>query len=431
MSVGGYVRRKVFWAQNKDILFSYQECKRIINSGLESLPEVEEKLKRLLEHAINTTIYYSNFDLNSGISSFPIIDKSTIIENRELMFSKEYEQKTLHIMKTSGSTGVPFKIQQNLEKRKSVIAEIKVFNDYAGYPSHEKMMYILGAARNDRSFSQKQQIKENIYRIPVAVNDFEKMKEIALFISKKKPWAIHASASNLPPIVNFLIQNTDYYTGSVRTIITGGEMVPIELREQLEKVFYNSKVIVKYSNEEMGILGQDSGINTPYQLNWANYWFEIFKIDADEPCEYGEIGRIIITDLNNYATPMIRYDTGDIGSLEIINDKEWPVLTNLSGKKRDLIYSTSGDSISGPAITNVFKNVKNVSMYQLVQNGEKDYQYIIVPHNGIKCTNEDIMLSNLYDLLGNDANIEVVFSNDVITTASGKRRYTVNNYKPS
>ena len=41
------------------------------------------------------------------------------------------------------------------------------------------------------------------------------------------------------------------------------------------------------------------------------------------------------------------------------------------------------------------------------------------------------MLSNLYDLLGNDANIDVVFSNDVITTASGKRRYTVNNYKPS
>lgn len=128
---------------------------------------------------------------------------------------------------------------------------------------------------------------------------------------------------------------------------------------------------------------------------------------------------------------MIRYDTGDIGSLEIINDKSWPVLTNLSGKKRDLIYSTNGDSISRPAITNVFKNVKNVSMYQLVQNGEKDYQYIIVPHNGIKCTNEDIMLSNLYDLLDNDANIDVVFSNDVITAASGKRRYTVNNYKPS
>lgn len=175
----------------------------------------------------------------------------------------------------------------------------------------------------------------------------------------------------------------------------------------------------------------NSGINTPYQLNWANYWFEIFKIDADESCEYGEIGRIIITDLNNYATPMIRYDTGDIGLLEIISDKSWPVLTNLSGKKRDLIYSTNGNSISGPAITNVFKNVKNVSMYQLVQNGEKDYQYIIVPHNGIKCTNEDIMLSNLYDLLGNDSNIDVVFSNDVITTASGKRRYTVNNYKPS
>ena len=33
--------------------------------------------------------------------------------------------------------------------------------------------------------------------------------------------------------------------------------------------------------------------------------------DKGAPCASGEIGRVIVTDLHNFATPLMRYDIGD------------------------------------------------------------------------------------------------------------------------
>ena len=33
--------------------------------------------------------------------------------------------------------------------------------------------------------------------------------------------------------------------------------------------------------------------------------------DDDQPCEEGAIGRVVVTDLHNFATPLVRYDLGD------------------------------------------------------------------------------------------------------------------------
>lgn len=293
------------------------------------------------------------------------------------------------------------------------------------------MLYILGGRRSQNPYSLEQQKRENIWRIPVAVNDDETMQRLVDFLINEKPIAIHASASNFPPLIEFIKRkqiSSDKF--NIRSIITGGEMVPQRLRIDLETVFGDKcKVYVKYSNEEMGIFGIDTGIDTPYILNVADYYFEILKMDSNEPCLLGELGRIVVTDYHNFALPMIRYDTGDLGVLEQ-KDGKWPVISNLSGKRRDLIYNTSGVSISGPTFTNILKMVNNVAMWQLIQTEERAYIYKIVPVKGTNPSNKDILLSDLYCLLGSDANIKVEIVNDIPATNSQKRRYTVNLWKP-
>ena len=90
-------------------------------------------------------------------------------------------------------------------------------------------------------------------------------------------------------------------------------------KENLEKHF-NTKVVSRYSNEEMGILAQQSNIeqNNAFNINWASYYVEILKMDTNEKANLGELGRIVITDLFNFSMPLIRYDTGDLGVFELI-----------------------------------------------------------------------------------------------------------------
>lgn len=363
------------------------------------------------------------------LDHFLVINKLTVIQNRRAMLSSAFKGQKLHEMHTSGSTGIPFVIQQDAGKRKRVIAEIKEMSDEAGYKSHEKMLYIMGATKL-HPYSHRQEFCENIYRYGVSINDDETMKRLTDFLLKKKPVAIHASVSNLPPLIEYIKRN--HYSPerfTVRTIITGGEMIPDKLRENLIDTFGEKcRVVAKYSNEEMGIMSQDNGIGTPYKLNVADYYFEILKIDSDEACAEGELGRIVVTDLYNFALPLIRYDTGDLGALVTDKISGWPVMTELSGKIRDIIYDTEGHSISGLVMTNVMKFLDGVKQYQFVQTGETEYVLKLIPDGDERKSNTKVV-DELKKMLGRRADIKIEYVDSVVTTRSGKTRYTVQLYK--
>jgi len=100
-------------------------------------------------------------------------------------------------------------------------------------------------------------------------------------------------------------------------VVSGAEMLSDEVRDAISKVF-QCRCYSRYSNQENGIIGQDDEESNVFILNEAHYIVEIFKIDGDELAADGEVGRIVVTDLYNYAMPMIHYDTGDIGSIVYI-----------------------------------------------------------------------------------------------------------------
>jgi len=430
MSYIGFIRRKWFWHRNPLMYKDYVSTLDIIqNCTRENVDCVENRLESLLNHAATTTKYYEQIGGGRKLYDFPVINKNIIIDNRALMTSNRYFGEKLHIMRTSGSTGMPFEISQDSVKRRHVIAEIKATNEIVGYPSHEKMLYLLNDLSRDprRSrYSKMQQFSENIYRRSVAINDEKTLQYLVDFISSKKTVAIHASGCNLRLLVDYiLLHNISPKQFKIRTVITGGEMIPESLRIETEKAFGNGcKCVVKYSNEEMGILAIDNGLGTPYQLNVANYYFEILKLDSDEPVKNGEMGRIVVTDLFNYAVPMIRYDTGDLGVMEQTDG--WPVLTKVEGKRRDLIYSPEGYPIAGSLMTHIMQEAKNIQMWQFIQENKNEYCLKIVPKNGCTPSENDINLSQIKGLLGSGAKIRYEFSNEIPTIDSQKRRYTVN-----
>ena len=443
MSITGYIRRKWFWARNSELRNTYDEILNILGEGKTPKNEqvIETKTKQLLTHAASTCSYYRQAVGNKSdlqLSDFPIVDKNIINNNRDAFISSEYAAKgtKLHYMHTSGSTGTPFEVVQDMGKRSRVIAEIKATNEIVGFPSHEPMMYLLGWANSDTHrppYSKKQQFLENIYRKPVAINDDNTMLHLAQFLKKRKIFAIHSSGSSLQPLLDYIINSSKFSPSDfkLRIIITGGEMIPPSLKADVIRAFGDKcKCVVKYSNEEMGILAIDNGPNTPYKLNVANYHFEVLKLDSDEPADENELGRIVVTDLYNYAMPLIRYDTGDLGIIKELASGQWPALVDLHGKRRDLIFTPEGISISGATITNLLKEVKNVKLYQLIQEDCNKYCFKVVPtFTNITPTDDDLLIKELQTLLGKNAIIRVEITDEIPTINSQKRRYTVNLYR--
>lgn len=73
---------------------------------------------------------------------------------------------------------------------------------------------------------------------------------------------------------------------------------------------------------------------------------------------------------------------------------------------------------------------QDISQYQFIQNGEKEYKMLLNLRPGLRrFEREKDMIVMLKSFLGFDANIDVEYVQEIPVLKSGKRKQVVNNYK--
>jgi len=99
-----------------------------------------------------------------------------------------------------------------------------------------------------------------------------------------------------------------------------------------------------YSSQEIGYLAlQCPDAPESYHVMAEGVLVEIVD-EAGRPAAPGTIGRVLVTDLHNFATPMIRYDIGDYASPgpPCRCGRGLPVIARIHGRARNLITNPDG-----------------------------------------------------------------------------------------
>jgi phenylacetate-CoA ligase len=271
----------------------------------------------------------------------------------------------------------------------------------------------------------EQEDRENIYYIDSSDLGNSHLEEMKQAIIEKKPRIIFSYSSTLVELAHH-IDRTGIPEGgfSMISVLTGGEGISEENRQFLERVF-GCTVYRRYSDMELGILGQDTGNGSEYLLNWGSYYFECLKIGSDEPAESGEVGRIVITDLFNYAFPMIRYDTGDLGVMHYC-EGELPRLKEIYGRVRDCVYTVDGRLLSPAKIFVSMWGSERIKQWQFIQEDKALY---ILKLNCDSKIDKDTYISKFKNLLGDSATIQIELVDEIPVTSSNKRRAVICNYR--
>ena len=241
-------------------------------------------------------------------------------------------------------------------------------------------------------------------------------------------YAIVGYASALESVCKYLDNKKHGRVSSdVRAVIAISESVNEYTREAVRR-YFGVPVVSRYSNLENGIIAQQkSGGSGAYTVNTASYVVEILKMDSDEQAEPGQAGRIVVTDLFNYGMPLIRYDTGDIGSFagDSKNTRD-VLLANVEGRRSDALYDTSGRLVSSYLFYKNMWRFVEIKQYQLIQEGSKEYLLKINADGAF--SRESELISGLKSCLGQDASVGVEYVSEIPLLSSGKRRVVVNNY---
>jgi len=435
MSFSGLIKRNIYWANDylhgKKVRRFYEDLEVVLSDYKVGYPIQMKHLSELLDYATKNSMYYRSYE-GKELQEFPIVDKTILNENRDLVMvpiENIPEQKgPLHIQKTSGSTGAPFAIPQDTRKRNRRVAELKYFNELVGFKSHEK----LGQCRiwtKWHSKSKWQSFKENIIPINISKMDDATITGLIDTIKKNHIVALRAYASWYDALVKYLEmgKGDPKDLSTVKICISSSEALNEETREKMYAIA-GIPIVEAYADEEAGMMGQQRIGDNHYYLNHSGYVFEFLKLDEDVPALPGELARIVITDLFNYAFPLIRYDTGDTAVYQQENEYSngWPYISKLYGRRFDLVYDTQGKPVHPMNFARILKNLPGIVQWQFVQKGEKEY---IVRLNTESKKTVDNTIEEIRTILGEDAIILVERVSDIPVLASGKRKPVVCEWK--
>jgi phenylacetate-CoA ligase len=126
----------------------------------------------------------------------------------------------------------------------------------------------------------------------------------------------------------------------VRFIISTSDQLLTEERKRLTSVF-DTNVYDFYASYEVGAIAAECTGLVGHHISSENLIVEIVGHDGAEVSP-GQIGSIIVTDLNNYSMPLIRYEIGDLSYLlddECTCGRALPMLGRIEGRITDVIVT--------------------------------------------------------------------------------------------
>lgn len=385
--------------------------------------------KKLIDHAIKTTEYYNNINNATSLNDFPVVNKNIIRGRFDSFISKSIPSQERIPVVTSGSTGTPFKVFHDKQKKIRNNADTLYLAHKTGYDIGQRLIYMKIWAKQKMA-SPLQYWTQNM--VPVDVIQLADLQISGLIEGMESYNGTHSMlgyVSAMEEVCKYLDRiGKNQVQAKVASIITMSETLNEYTKTGMEK-YFGACVYSRYSNLENGIIAQQvPGSGHRYLVNTASYHLEILNMENNEPAPKGQMGRIVVTDLFNLAMPMIRYDTGDIGAFSNYSDDyENLYLDKVEGRKLDLLYDTKGNLVSSYIVYKNMWQYTEINQYQLIQETEKDYQFKISLNGHFN--KERQLIEEFKQFLGQDANFEITYVDEIPLLDSGKRRKIVNNYK--
>jgi phenylacetate-CoA ligase len=385
-------------------------------------------LSQLLNHAVETVPFYHIYKDFNSISDFPIVNKLILRENLDSFLSTKYKDEPSFEVSTSGSTGTPLVVFQDINKKHRNTADTLYFSEKAGYRIGHKLYYIrawgsllkkgllTSFMQNIKAINVKSLDRETITELINEINKGNSTKAFIGYTSSFREICKYLESVKSPPL-----------KANISSMIANAEPLGKPTKKSVKK-YFGFDILSRYSNMENGILSQqikNGGEN--FHINWASYYIEILDLEKDVPVSYGTLGRVVVTDLFNFKMPLIRYDTGDLAVMNIdkSNFNGAPAFSKVEGRRMDTIFDTKGKIMT--TVVYELEYFPEFKQSQLIQEDEKIYLVKINIDGVFK--QEDKMIKMLKHFLGDDAIIKIEYVNEIPQLSSGKMKLTLNNYK--
>jgi phenylacetate-CoA ligase len=141
----------------------------------------------------------------------------------------------------------------------------------------------------------------------------------------------------------------------------------------------------------------------------------------------GEIGHVVVTRLDAFAMPLIRYRLGDLAIKETEDvkcecGKPFPILRLIVGRDTDLVETPTGKKLIVHFFTGIMEHRTEIIQFRIVQEQADQFVLEYIPESEVLKLEDTLLgiLAEMEQKAGEKLNIVFKKVNQILPTPSGK-----------
>lgn len=398
----------------------------------------EKKLRALLVHAYENVPYYREvFKKNhlkpndiksvSDLPKIPILTKEIIRRNSKKLFRNNV--KRISEFQSGGTTGDPLISYKDKNTLSCGLGAAYRGWGWGGYCIGDKYATLWRSPETIKKYSKAYNHLQNSFRRNMLLPSFN-IDEITLSqniikLKNYEPKIIRASPSAAYAMAKYIeLENIEYIEPTA--IFTAAEKLHDFQRNKIESQF-GCQVFDSYGSNEIRSVSYECEEHSGYHITAENVIVEFIK--HGEKVSPGEFGKIVITDLTNYAMPFIRYEIGDVGKCSddiCACGRGLPLMKSIDGRASGFIKTKDEKLFSSSFFADLFNGFSFIEQFQLVQT-EIDCVNLYLKYAYKPSYNEVKKLLDIIEENLTNINIQVNNINDIPPAKSGKLQLVISN----
>ncbi len=303
-----------------------------------------ERLREVVAHAYQTVPFYRELyhsvgfepgDLRdeAAFQKLPTVSKDQVIESFPArILSSKYDLENLIVSRSSGSSGKVLDVAYDARTMIAyVLATIRLYQMGFDYRPWHRHVYV---------YTSPYPIDSIFGLYPLTfVPTIAPVDEILRALVDANPQLVVCYPSHLRQIAEMASQEQ---LERIRPLLVSvsSEMSSQSERDVLSEIF-GCPVLDNYSSEEMARIASQCSEKSYHVFEDMNY---IETVDGDGSPTDG-LGKIVATNLHNFAVPLIRYEQNDLAELVAPGcacGRNFRRLRNLQGRQNDSFIMPSG-----------------------------------------------------------------------------------------
>lgn len=352
-----------------------------------------EKRKRLVREACCEVPYYRDRYRAAGVApkalespedwcNLPILTREDVKTNFADLVSPRAAKRHVRAITTGGSTGQPLKVLHDLRFPMEILVwRMLLWWGLTPGVDGAYVWRLLRTSRLSRWLNALMWWPTRRIRLDASSMSDTAVKAFVRRFNQVRPPLLQGYVGALDYLASYIEENA-LCVHPPRAVWVTASPVSETQRRRLERVF-KAPVYDQYACSEVFWIAAQC--RERHGLHVFTDFRHVEFVDEDgNPCPAGSWGRLVVTDLENRAFPLIRYANGDMGRFLVESCKcgiRLPLMDAVRGRVSDTIRLPDGTRVDGAYLTTVFDDYPDaVKAFRIHQRADFSITLSVVPN---------------------------------------------------